>query len=379
MNKQILSIGIVAGEESGDRLGAALIAEIKSFYPKAIFRGMAGPQMVLNGCTAEASITELSVMGLVEVVRNWPRLSKLRNRLVKSFVEDPPDVFIGIDVPDFNFYIEKKLKVEGIPTVHYVCPQIWAWREGRARKLRESTDRLLAIFPFEQAFFHKHGISTEFVGHPLARELPFCPNKVNAKVALGLDKDRDVLAIMPGSRLQELTLHLPVFVEAAKIVAKRTGVIQVVAGVVNSHHKEIAQAVCKGLGFDVHVRNSQELLTAADAAIVASGTVTLEALLCRTPMVVGYRMSPISYYFLKRLITIDKIALPNILSKSDLVPEYIQSEMTPENLSRKILHYLADKENIEAFSRSAEAIHLSLVSNTENAGDVVCKFIKNGR
>jgi len=379
MSKQILSIGIVAGEESGDRLGAALITEIKSFYPKATFRGMAGPQMLLKGCTAEASITELSVMGLVEVVRNWPRLSRLRDRLIKSFVDDPPDVFIGIDVPDFNLYIEKKLKAEGIPTVHYVCPQIWAWRENRARKLRESTDRLLAIFPFEQVFFQKHGINTEFVGHPLARELPFCPNKVDAKVALGLDKDKAVIAIMPGSRLQEITSHLPVFVEAAKIVAKSTEGTQVVIGVVNSYHNEVAQAVCKGSGFDVHVRNSRELLTAADAAIVASGTVTLEALLCRTPMVVGYRMSPVSYYFLKRLITIDKIALPNILSNSDLVPEYIQSEMTPENLSRKVLQYFANKKNIDAFSRSAEAIHLSLVNNTENAGDVVCKLIKNGR
>ena len=228
----------------------------------------------------------------------------------------------------------------------------------------------------EQSFFDKRGINTKFVGHPLAKVLPFSPEKLDAKIALGIDIDKTVLAIMPGSRLQELTLHLPVFLEAAKIVVKSIEAIQVVIGVVNNDHKKLAEAACKGLPFDIQVRNSRGLLTAADATIVASGTVTLEALLCRCPMVVGYRMSPVSYYFLKKLITIDNIALPNILSNSLLVPEYIQSEMTAENLSRAVLYYLKSKKNTEAFSFAADAIHLSLINNTENAGSVVCSLIK---
>ena len=378
MNTQVLSIGIVAGEESGDLLGASLIAEIRSIYPNATFRGMAGPEMLKNGCVAEANISELSVMGLVEVIRNWPRLSKLRDRLTTSFVDNPPDVFIGIDVPDFNFHIEKKLKSRGIPVVHYVCPQIWAWRENRARKLKKSIDRLLAVFPFERAFFLKHGIKTDFVGHPLARQLPLIAPKISAKAALGFDENEIVLAIMPGSRSQEVTRHLPVFIDAAKIVAQSRPSVKIVVGVVNDNHRDIAETFYRRHGFDIHVRNSRELLTAADAAIVASGTVTLEALLCRTPMVVGYRTSPVSYYFLKKLITVDKIALPNILSGKDLVPEYIQSEMTAENLSRAVLHYLTNNKNIEAFSRSAETIHRSLINNSENAAEIVSELIQNG-
>ena len=378
MNTHILSIGIVAGEESGDRLGAALIADIKSIYPHATFRGMAGPEMLRNGCVAEANIPELSVMGLLEVVRNWPRLSKLRDRLITSFVDNPPDVFIGIDVPDFNFHIEKKLKTRGIPVVHYVCPQTWAWREHRTRKLKQSIDRLLAVFPFERAFFLKHGINTNFVGHPLAKQLPLHPRKLVSKRALGLDESKSVLAIMPGSRSQEIARHLPAFIAAARIVARAKESVQVVIGVVNDDHRKLAEAACRGQGFGVYVRNSRELLTAADAAIVASGTVTLEALLCRTPMVVGYRTSPVSYYFLKKMITVEKIALPNILSDSDLVPEYIQSEMTAENLSRTVLYYLENDKNIEAFSRSAETIHRSLIDNSENAAEIVSQLVKNG-
>ena len=378
MNEQNLSIGIVAGEESGDRLGAALITDIKSIYPNATFRGMAGPEMLKNGCLAEANISELSIMGLIEVVRNWPRLSKLRDRLITSFVDNPPDVFIGIDVPDFNFHIEKKLKTRGIPVVHYVCPQIWAWREHRTKKLKQSIDRLLAVFPFERAFFLKHGINTNFVGHPLAKQLPLHPRKLLSKQLLGLDESRPVLAIMPGSRPQEIARHLPVFIEAARIVAKSKESIQVVLGVVNDDHKDIAEAACRGQGFGVYARKSRELLTAADAAIVASGTVTLEALLCRTPMVVGYRTSPVNYFFLKRMITVERIALPNILSDSALVPEYIQSEMTAENLSRTVLYYLEDNKNIEAFSHSAETIHRSLIENSENAAEIVSQLVKNG-
>jgi lipid-A-disaccharide synthase len=270
------------------------------------------------------------------------------------------------------------LKTRGIPVVHYVCPQTWAWREHRTRKLKQSIDRLLAVFPFERAFFLKHGINTNFVGHPLAKQLPLHPRKLVSKRALGLDESKSVLAIMPGSRSQEIARHLPVFIDAARIVARAKESVQVVIGVVNDDHRKLAEAACREQGFGVYVRNSRELLTAADAAIVASGTVTLEALLCRTPMVVGYRTSPVSYYFLKKMITVEKIALPNILSDSDLVPEYIQSEMTAENLSRTVLYYLENDKNIEAFSRSAETIHRSLINNSENAAEIVSQLVKNG-
>lgn len=359
-----LRIAIVAGEASGDRLGAELIAAIRARAPDAQFIGMAGPAMLAAGCAALAHINQLSVMGVTEVLRSYPRLRRLRAALGAAFLANPPDVFVGIDVPDFNLGLAHRLKQVGIPTVHYVCPQAWAWRPGRARHLGASVSRLLALLPFEVEFFARHGIDCRFVGHPLADSLPLAPDRAAARAALGVAPGLPLVALLPGSRSQEVSRLAPTFAAGVAALAQRRGPLEVVACA--AHAGQLADlrlamaGAAPGLKIEYVHGRAQELLTAADVALVASGTATLEALLCRAPMVVGYRLAPLSYHIIRRMVSIPRIALPNILAAEALVPELIQHELTPRAIERELAAWLDAAARRAHYTRRARELHSML-------------------
>ena len=355
-----LKVAVIAGEISGDRLGAALIEALRARRPAVTVSGMGGAAMIAAGCEPLAHIDELSVMGLIEVARSYPRLTALRRRLVAHYLADPPAVIVGIDVPDFNLGLERRLKRAGIRTVHWVCPQAWAWRPGRASALTDAVDLLLALFPFEAEFFTQRGVRTEFVGHPLADTLPLDVDRGAARMTLGLPTEQPVIALMPGSRTQELARLIEVFVGAARLLAARRPAARFVLCTARAEHAEWARRVCAGLPIDVVYGVSQHVLSAADVAIVASGTVTLEALLCGTPMVVGYRLAPLSYLIIRSMVRIPRIALPNILAGRDLVPELIQGALSAEALADAALAWLDDGERRQDFLVTSRTLHTTL-------------------
>ncbi len=353
-------IAIIAGEPSGDRLGGALIEAIRERAPGARFFGMRGPHMAAAGCEALADIEELSVMGLVEVLRSYPRLLRLRRRLVERIVALAPDAVVGIDVPDFNLGLERRVRARGIATVHYVCPQAWAWRPGRARRLAQSADRLLALLPFEPAFFDRYGVTTEFVGHPLADALPLEPARAAARQVLDIAAERTVIALMPGSRGQEMSRLAAPFAAAAALLRRERPGIEFIACAAREHDAGRLREAFRGLPCRVFSGRSGEVLSAADVALAASGTVTLEALLCATPVVVGYRLAPLSYHIIRRMVRIPRIALPNILTGEDLVPELLQQAMTPAALAAAAAAWLDDEARCAAYRARSREIHRTL-------------------
>ena len=355
-----LTIGIVAGEASGDRLGAALTKALRAARPDVRVVGMAGPRMLAAGCEALANVDELSVMGLVEVLRSYPRLLRLRRRLGDALLARHAQVVIGIDVPDFNLGLERRLKRAGVATVHWVCPQAWAWRPGRAARLAEAVDRLLALFPFEPAFFAARGVATDFVGHPLADELPLEPDRARSRAALGLPREARVVALMPGSRTQELERLLAPFLAAGRTLKSRHPGLRLVLCTAREDHARRARAAAAGLDCEVVSGRSHEVLSAADVALLASGTVSLEALLCGTPMVVGYRLAPLSYHIIRRMVSIPRIALPNILARRELVPELIQDALTPAALVDAAEVWLADTARRSAYLQVSRELHREL-------------------
>ena len=378
MPGQPRQVVIVAGEVSGDRLAASLIRRVRELLPNTVFRGVTGPAMRAEGCLSDADINDISVMGLSEVVRNLPRLIRLRKALIKIFLNSSPDLFIGIDAPEFNIPIEKKMKSREVHTIHYGCPQAWAWRPGRVKTFSIAMDSMFALLPFEVDFFEGFGVKTAFVGHPLADKLPLKPQKKEGKQALMFHPDRDLIALMPGSRPQELIRHLDVFLQAAVILNEKRQDLQFVLNLANENGLHYARSVCER--FDLNVRvcciDSCEILTAADVAIVASGTVTLESLLCGTPMVVGYKLSLISYIVISRLVRISNISLPNILSGQELVPEFIQSAMTAENLAGSTINWLSEKGAKADFYQQSRLLHRELVSPQHSAGDLVAEILR---
>ena len=352
-----LRIGVVAGEVSGDRLGASMIEALRARVTELDVFGMAGPEMIRAGCRPIAHIEELSVMGLAEVVRSYPRLVALRARLARQFIDARPDVMVGIDVPDFNLGLERRVRAAGIATVHWVCPQVWAWRPGRTRGIAHSVDHLLALFPFEAPFFADHGIHTSFVGHPLADKLPLEPDRQGARTALGCEARGQICAIMPGSRDQELRRHLQPFSAAARLMHADHEALRFVVCVAHERHRAEAAAAFESLPATIVVGLSHQALTAADVALLTSGTVSLEALLCATPMVVAYRMAPLSYHIIRRMVRIPRIGLPNILSEQALVPEVIQDAMTPRRLADETLGWLRDGTRHVEFVGISRRLH----------------------
>ncbi len=352
-------IAIVAGETSGDLLAADLIEALRARHAGIRFIGVTGPAMRAAGCESLADISELSVMGLVEVLRHLPRLLGLRRRLRRELQAVGPDLFVGVDAPDFNLGLAAQLRRGGVPAVHYVSPSIWAWRRKRARTIGAQVDEVLCLFPFEPALYAAHGVSARFVGHPLADRLQPQADRSGLLASLGLDPARPLLAVLPGSRRGEVSrLARPFLTAANEFLAKRPH-WQVALPVANPGCAEVLGPLADGTGQSAIKRldgRSGELLAAADLALIASGTATLEAALVDTPMVVGYRLAPFSYWLVRTFGLLESrwFSLPNALSERALVPELAQHEVVPERLAQQ-LGRLADDPAVRQAQREGFA------------------------
>lgn len=374
-DKKQLRIGIVAGELSGDILGEGLIKALKVHFPNAIFEGIAGPKMQAQGCKTLFDMDELSVMGLVEVLGRLPRLLKIRKQLVQHFIDNPPDIFIGIDAPDFNLRVEKPLKDAGIKTVQYVSPSVWAWREKRIHKISAATNLVLALLPFEKEFYDKHNVPCVFVGHTLADDIELEHDDSQAREALGLSQNDKVLALLPGSRGSEVGLLSETYIKTAMQLQAQNPNLKIVVPLVNEKRRtqftEILNATAPTLNVKLLDGQSKLAMQAADAILLASGTATLEGMLYKKPMVVGYKIKPMSYWIFKALFTfnINYFSLPNLLADEELVPEFLQSECNVTNLTAALSPMLeSDNKQLKArFLAIHEKIRLNASKQAANA------------
>ena len=361
-----LRVGFVAGEHSGDTLGAALIGALRERVPHLECFGVAGPKMIAAGCQAWAQADELAVMGLAEVLAHLPRLLKLRARLRARFLAERPDVFIGIDAPEFNLRLAQGLKRAGIRTVQYVSPQVWAWRQGRVRTIGRAVDLILCLLPFETEFYAAHGVRAEFVGHPLADQIPLQPDRAAARAALGVALATPLVALLPGSRLAEVSRLAAPFIAAAAHIAARNPAYRFLAPMASAatreaFAKEIAQAP-EAPQIQLLEGRAQTALAAADAAIVASGTATLETLLSGRPMVVAYRVSAVTAFVLRTLglVKVRYFSQPNLLAGRALVPEFFQEQVTGAALGEALLGQLGEPEKMRELQEEFVAIHRRL-------------------
>ncbi|HVC31554.1 MAG TPA: lipid-A-disaccharide synthase, partial [Steroidobacteraceae bacterium] len=345
-----LRVGFVAGESSGDQLGAALIAALRERVPAIECFGVAGPKMIAAGCEAWAGAEELAVMGLTEVVRHLPRLLRLRASLARRFLESRPDVFVGIDAPEFNLGLAKRLRAGGLNTVQYVSPQVWAWRQGRVRAIGRACDLVLCLLPFETAFYSRHGVRAAFVGHPLADQIPLRVDREGARAALGLDASATVVALLPGSRVGEVERLGADFLQAAAWLHERRPDLRFIAPMATGRVREAFDRkraeVPEGPEVLLIEGRAQQALAACDAAIVASGTATLETLLSRRPMVVAYRLGALTAFLLRRLrlVKVPYFSQPNLLVGRALVPELFQEQVSGPTLGAALLGRLSDRE-----------------------------------
>ncbi len=374
---EVLRIGLVAGELSGDRLGAALIRAIRELCPGTQFEGIAGPDMREAGCRALVPSERLAVMGLVEVLGHLPGLLRIRRTLCRHFQQNPPDVFVGIDAPDFNLPLERRLRMVGIPTVHWVCPSVWAWRQYRLSKIRRSVDLMLTLFPFEARFLEQEGVPARFVGHPSADEISVNPSKQQARESLGLAEDRPCIALLPGSRMAEVKRLLPVFLEAAHLCRKTMGELQFVmpaatAALLPVCRSWLESAQYAGLAVSLLEGRAREVMTAADAVLLASGTAALECMLLERPMVVAYRLHPLSYQLISRLLRVPYVSLPNLLLGTRQVPEFLQTDVQPQKLAAALLELLQQphsaQRQIEPFAQVSQQLR-------QNAARRAAQFI----
>ena len=371
MSDKILRIGIVAGEASGDILAAGLIKQLKKRYANASFEGIAGPKMQAQGCHSLFDMEELSVMGLVEVLSRIRRLLFVRKSMLNHFIANPPDVFIGVDAPDFNLGLELKLKKQGIKTVQYVSPTVWAWREKRIFKIANATSLVLSIFPFEKQLYDKHQIPCEFVGHTMADDIAIKPDKQKSRHALKLKEDEIVLAVLPGSRKREVDTLLHVFIQSCLLLKSDVKKFKVLIPVVNRQRKdqvdEYIQTHKPDLCIQVVIGHAREVMIASDAVLLASGTATLEAMLCKKNMVAAYKLSGLTYQMMKWLYKAKYFALPNVLADEKLIPELLQDEVTPETISELLLPMLTTQSGDEqqALIAKFEILHKSLKKDAD--------------
>ncbi|GGK66282.1 lipid-A-disaccharide synthase [Amphritea balenae] len=376
-----LYVGVVAGEASGDILGAGLLAELKHRFPDLRIEGIGGELMQAQGCSSLFPMERLSVMGLVEVLGRLRELMKIRKQLTAHFVKNQPDVFIGIDAPDFTLNLEGKLRAAGIPTVHYVSPSVWAWRRKRVFKILKTTDLMLTLFPFEAKFYQEHQMAVEFVGHPLANMIPMEPDQARARSELGLEQNADIIALMPGSRGGELKYLAEPFLDTARWLLKRNPALQFVMPAANQVRydalRELLDEKYDDLPVKLILKQSREVMTASDTILLASGTATLEGLLLKKPMVVAYRMAPLSYKIISRLVKSNYISLPNLLADEKLVPEILQDDVRPEILGPALERALSNSQNGSALKQRFTEIHTQLRQDaSKRAVDAIVNLLQ---
>ena len=372
----MIRIGIVAGEASGDLLGSHLIKALKSKRSDIEFVGIAGPKMMGEGAQSLFPIERLSVRGYIEVPKHLFGLLRLRRQLLNHLLENRVDLFIGIDAPDFNFWLEKKLKNNGITTIHYVSPSVWAWRKNRIKTIKHSVSEILALFPFEPALYKNAGVPVSYVGHPLADILPLEPDTAGARESLKLKANALVVAMLPGSRQSEVQQHAALFVKTAKLIyAEYPDAIFLVPLITRETRKIFELAIfheTEPLPIQILFGHAHDAMEAADVVIVASGTATLEAALLKKPMVITYRMSKLSWQILKRMRLQPYVGLPNILAEKFVVPELLQDESTPEKLTEATIKLISDTNYASEIKAEFTKIHHSLKQNTaEKAANAI--------
>ncbi|CAI8170780.1 MAG: Lipid-A-disaccharide synthase [Cellvibrionales bacterium UBA7375] len=358
---------IVAGETSGDLLGADLIQGLKKQYPNAIFEGIGGPKMQAQGFNSLFDMERLSVMGLWEPLKRLPELLSIRRSIIKRYSTRKPIVFIGIDSPDFNAKVEQKLHAVGVKTVHYVSPSVWAWRQGRIKNIKRSVDLMLTLLPFEAKFYHQHQVPVCYVGHPLAKQFPQQPNTSKARQALGLELNQPTLCIMSGSRSAEVELMAELLLDAAAKASQDLGVkLQLIVPAANQSRYDQLKKILDARSDNITLlkQQSHQAMEAADAVLLTSGTTALEAMLLKKPMVVSYRMNPLSFKLLFPLIKTPFISLPNLLANQLLVPELIQDKATVETLAAEVVNlYKANStELVEHFNELHQQLFLDSAS-----------------
>ena len=378
-------IALVAGEASGDQLGAALIQAIRLKHPDTQFSGIGGPLMEAAGMDCWWDSGQLSIMGLFEVINHIPRLLGLRRQLVARVVELKPDVFIGIDAPDFNLGVEKKLKARAIPVIHYVSPTVWAWRSGRVKKIAKATDRVMCLFPFEPAYYRGQTVAADYTGHPMADEIPLQVDADSARLKLGIETNGPCIALLPGSRLAEVEKLSAPMLDAAGILTKRypdiTFLMPAATELIRNHFEsELLQH--PGVNCRVLSTRSTEVMAAADVVVCASGTATLEVMLVNRPMVVCYRLSGMTYKLAKwfKLVKTRFFSLPNILASEELVPELLQHEVTGQAIAQEVLRWLNQPALCENLKQRFDLLHQQLrIDAATTAADVVLQHITDSK
>ncbi len=359
-----MRIGIIAGEASGDLLAAGLIDAIKARYPDAQFEGIAGPKMVASGCRAIYPAEKLAVMGLVEVLGRYRELRAIQCDIIRHFKKNPPDLFVGIDAPDFTLKVEYKLKQSGVKTAHYVSPSVWAWRSYRVKKIVRSVDMMLTLFPFEAAFYESHQVPVKFVGHPLADMIPLQVDRMTARHSLALPEEAEIIALLPGSRMSEVEALAETMLQTAQWCRQKRPNLHFVAPLATAatmqRFTEIAQSSGVGLTLTILQGQAREVMAAADVVLLASGTATLEAMLLKRPMVVTYRQPALTYAVAKRLLTTPYVSLPNLLAQRQVVDELLQEQAQPERLGEALLSYLETPAKGVALRALFDDIHQQL-------------------
>lgn len=365
-----LTVALIAGETSGDILGAGLIRSLKQKNPNIRFVGVAGPLMQAEGCEAWYEMEELAVMGIVEVLGRLRRLLHIRRELTERLTTLKPDVFVGIDAPDFNIPLEGKLKRAGIPTIHYVSPSVWAWRQKRVFKIGRNTDLVLAFLPFEKAFYDRFDVPCQFIGHKMADDIALHPDKLAARQTLNIPPQARCLALLPGSRSSEVDMLSADFIRAAVLLRERYPDLEIIVPAANAHRAEqflaIKQEVAPTLSLNLVEGKAREVMIASDAAILASGTAALECMLAKCPMVVGYRMKPFTFWLAKRLVKTEWVSLPNLLAGRELVKELLQEECTPQRLAAALEPLLHESPERQELLTTFQTLHQQIRWDADN-------------
>ena len=379
------SFAMVAGEASGDMLAGLLLQGLRQRWPQANAHGIGGPRMAEQGFEAWWPHERLAVRGYVEVLRHYRGIVAIRRELCARLLAKPPAIFVGVDAPDFNLDLERQLLLKGVPTVHFVCPSVWAWRRGRIKKIARAVSHMLVIFPFEEAIYNKAGIPVTYVGHPLAEMIPMDPDQDAARDALGIARDARVVTILPGSRLSELKYNTRAFLETAAMLRKRDPKVQFLMPMAGDTQRAFIELLMtpdlKSLPLQIMTGGSHDAIAACDAALVASGTATLEVALFKKPTVISYRMNPASWQVLRLMAYQPWVGLPNIMAREFLVPELLQDRATPAGLSSALWAQLSNDQNRQRLRRRFVDLHHDLMRNTasQSAHAVMELLSQHGR